>query len=150
MKFKAFFLAFALAILAIPSAFAGQRYYADGADLGTFSETKCGYGVTCGSSSGNQVAVSVRNSYAADTASTDDYTIAPSPALTAYAAGIKVTFKAVTANTGACTVNVNGLGAKSLKRGVSTDPGDNYIKAGSIVEAVYDGTNFQMIQPAAQ
>jgi|GEM_PF-6135207 len=88
--------------------------------------------------------------YAADTASTDDYVITLAPAPPAYYTGMTVTFKAATANTGACTVNVNGLGAKALKRGVSTDPGDNFIKVGSIVVAVYDGTNFQMIQPAAQ
>jgi len=88
--------------------------------------------------------------YFTDAGSTDDYVATLSPAATAYTTGMMVTFKANTANTGACTVNVNGLGAKALKRGVSTDPADNFIKAGSIVVAVYDGTNFQMIQPAAQ
>jgi hypothetical protein len=54
-----------------------------------------------------------------------------------------------TANTGACTVNVNGIGAKNLLMLHDQTPADNYIEAGSIVVAVYDGTSFQMIQPDA-
>lgn len=88
--------------------------------------------------------------YAADGGGTDSYAITLSPAPAAYVAGMHIAFKANTANTGACSINVNGLGAKALKRGVSTDPPDNFIKSGSIVLAIYDGTNFQMIQPAAQ
>jgi len=88
--------------------------------------------------------------FAADAEASDTYVIALSPAPAAYTTGMPITFTANTANTGACTVNANSLGAKSLKLGVSTDPGNDYIKAGSIVHAVYDGTNFQMLQPAAQ
>lgn len=88
--------------------------------------------------------------FAADAQSTDTYVITLAPVPAAYVTGMMITFTANTANTGACSVNVNGLGAKALKKGVSTDPGDNFIKVGSVVVAVYDGTNFQMLQPAAQ
>jgi hypothetical protein len=88
--------------------------------------------------------------FAADAGSNDTYVITLAPAPAAYTTGMYIAFTAATANTGACSINVNGLGAKALKRGVSTDPGDNFIKAGSVVLAIYDGTNFQMIQPAAQ
>lgn len=88
--------------------------------------------------------------FAADAGSNDTYAITLAPAPTAYTTGMTITFTANTANTGACTINVNGLGAKALKKAVSTDPGDNFIKVGSVVVAVYDGTNFQMMQPAAQ
>ena len=88
--------------------------------------------------------------FRADAGSTDDYAITLSPAPAAYTTGMLISFTANTANTGACTVNVNSLGAKSLKRGVATNPGNNFIKSGSVVVATYDGTNFQMIQPAAQ
>lgn len=88
--------------------------------------------------------------YATDTASDDDYLIAPSPAFTAYTLGMRIIFRAVTANTTGATVNVNGLGAKALVLPVSTALTTNFIKAGSIVEAVYDGTSFQLLQPAAQ
>lgn len=100
-------------------------------------------------STGNATLAGALN-YAADAGSTDAYAITLAPAPTAYTEGMYIAFKAGTANTGACSINVNALGAKALKRGVSTDPGDNYIKVGSIVQAIYDGTNFQMIQPAAQ
>lgn len=93
----------------------------------------------------------VNRQYAPDTASTDAYVITLVPAPSAYYEGMEIVFKAVTANTGACSVNVNGLGAKSLVRPVAVTPSNNDILAGSIVTAVYDGTNFQMTQfiPAA-
>jgi hypothetical protein len=83
--------------------------------------------------------------YAADGAVTDAYTITLSPAPTAYTAGMVITFKANTANTGAATLNVNSLGAKTIKKNQSSDLGDNDILSGSIVTVVYDGTNFQII-----
>lgn len=50
--------------------------------------------------------------------------------------------KFTTANTGACTINANGLGAKAVKLRDGTDPLDGDIIAGSILDLVYDGTNF--------
>jgi len=93
----------------------------------------------------------VANTYnfAADAEASDTYVIALDPAPAAYVTGMMIVFTATTANTGACTVNVNGLGAKALKMLHDQDPADNYIEAGSVVLAVYDGTNFQMIQPDA-
>lgn len=87
--------------------------------------------------------------YADDSSSDDDYIMTLDPPIYAYVKGIMITFIANTANTGACTVNVNDLGAKALKIRLNQDPTDNYISAGSAVMAIYDGTNFQMIQPAA-
>lgn len=80
--------------------------------------------------------------YIADTAANDTYLVAPTPPWTAYVTGQRVTFKAVTANTGAATLNVNSLGAKSIVKDVSTalDTGD--ILAGQFVNVIYDGTNF--------
>ena len=49
------------------------------------------------------------------------------------------------ANTGASTININGLGAKTLKKSVSTDLASGDILAGQSFIIVYDGTNFQMI-----
>jgi hypothetical protein len=85
--------------------------------------------------------------YAADASSTDTYVITLSPVPDAYTNGMLILFKANTANTGACTINVNGLGAKSIKKGggAATDPGNGDIAAGQIMAIVYDGTNFQII-----
>jgi hypothetical protein len=55
-------------------------------------------------------------------------------------------FYANTLNTGACTININGLGAKALKSLHDQDPQDSYIEAGSMVHAIYDGSVFQMLQ----
>lgn len=85
------------------------------------------------------------DAYAASSVGTDAYAITLSPAPSAYNAGMAVTFKADVANTGACTLDVNGLGAKAIKVNVSDDPQDNTIEANSIVRVIYDGTNFQLI-----
>ena len=82
--------------------------------------------------------------YAADAGSTDAYVISLQPPLMAYITGMVIHFKANTANTGACSLNVNNLGAKSIKKMHDQDPGDGQIEAGQIVTVVYDGTNFQM------
>ena len=93
--------------------------------------------------------VSNTYNYAPDTASDDDYLIALPFTPVAYVEGMEIKFKAVTANTGACTVNANSLGAKSLKMLSDQDPPDSYIEAGTMVVAIYDGTNFQMLNEDA-
>ena len=93
--------------------------------------------------------VSDTYNFAVDAEASDTYVITLDPAPAAYVTGMMIIFTANTANTGACTVNVNGLGAKSLKMLHDQDPGNNYIESGSVVMAVYDGSAFQMIQGAA-
>lgn len=92
----------------------------------------------------DKVRATLYHDYAADAGANDTYAVTITPAPTAYTTGMVVEFKANTANTGACTLNVNSLGAKSLKVNKDLDPQDGYIKAGAIVLAVYDGTNFQI------
>ena len=88
--------------------------------------------------------------YAADGGSTDAYAITLTPALQAYQTGLMINFKANTANTNACTLNVNGLGAVTIKKLHDQDLASNDIEAGQIVTVVYDGTNFQMQSQKAQ
>lgn len=83
-------------------------------------------------------------SYAADAGSTDSYAITLSPAPAAYSDGMKVVFKANTANTGPATLDVNGLGAKTIKKLHDQDLADGDIESGQIVTLVYDGTYFQV------
>lgn len=63
----------------------------------------------------------------------------------AYKAGLRLVFKANVANTGAVTVNFNGMGGKSIvtQGGTALLAGD--IEASGVYEVVYDGTNFQII-----
>lgn len=85
--------------------------------------------------------------YAADAGGTDSYAITLSPAPTAYVTGMVVYFKANTANTGAATLNVNSLGAKTIVKGVSTTLADGDIGAGQFCTVIYDGTNFVLQNP---
>jgi hypothetical protein len=73
------------------------------------------------------------------------YAIALNPAATAYTAGMRVVFQADTTNTGVTSLNVNGLGAKTLKTHDTSDLGPGRVLAGQIIEAIYDGTNFQLV-----
>jgi hypothetical protein len=85
--------------------------------------------------------------FAADAGSNDTYVATLSPVPSAYVTGTQYRFKANTANTGACTVNFNSLGAKTIKKpvgGVTSDLDDNDIRANQWVDVVYDGTNMQM------
>lgn len=73
---------------------------------------------------------------------TDTYAVTLSPAPTGYQTGqsIKVTF--ANTNTGAATINVNGLGAKAIKKGISTALIAGDLIVGQVYELVYNGTDF--------
>ena len=86
---------------------------------------------------------------ATDTGTANAYVIALSPAITAYAAGQEITFKAGAASTTASTLNVNTLGTKALKKLHDQNIASGDIETGSIVTAVYDGTNFQVTSQLA-
>jgi hypothetical protein len=89
-------------------------------------------GVWCGASGG----------------SANAQTITPSPAITAYTAGQRFTFIAAFTNTGNTTLNVNGLGAKSLLNsltGGQLSPGN--MTSNLICHVIYDGTLFQLLNP---
>jgi hypothetical protein len=69
------------------------------------------------------------------------YMIAP----TAYVQGDSFSFVAGGTNSGAATLNVNGLGAKAItKRGTGALTGGE-ILSGEIVNVRYDGTEFQLV-----
>lgn len=87
--------------------------------------------------------------YAADAQASDAYAITLSPAVTAYVAGQQFTFKANTLNTGAASLNVNGLGAKTIKKNTDQDLATGDIEAGTILLVEYDGTNFQLLSATA-
>ena len=85
--------------------------------------------------------------YAADNEASDTYVITLAPAITAYTTGMHVTFKANTANTGAASININGLGAKTIVKAVSTALSNNDILAGMFCLLIYNGTNFVLMNP---
>lgn len=67
-----------------------------------------------------------------------------SPAPTAYNAGMTVRLVAASNNTGAATLNVNGLGVQSIVNTDGTTLAANQIWAGGAFVFIYDGTNFQI------
>jgi len=85
--------------------------------------------------------------YAADAGANDTYAITVTPAPTAYVTGDVYFFKANTINTGAATLNVNSLGAKTIVKSYNVTLADGDIKANQIVGVIYDGTNFQLLSP---
>ncbi len=87
----------------------------------------------------------VYKNYAVDAVGTDSYAITLQSAFGALYAGMEVTFKAGTANTGAATLAVNGLTATAITKFGSTALVTGDILAGQVVKVVYDGTQFQIV-----
>lgn len=87
--------------------------------------------------------------YGADAGGDDTYAITFASGPTAYTAGDQYIFKAATGNTGAATLDANGLGAKNIMRlsnsgsAVNLMTGD--IIAGRPVHVIYDGTQFILL-----
>lgn len=90
----------------------------------------------------------VAGGYAASATGNDSYVVTLTPAPTSYAAGDVYYFKADVANTGSATLNVNSLGAKTIKKmksGALADLETGDIAAGQIVAVAYDGTYLLML-----
>ena len=79
---------------------------------------------------------------AIDTGSAAAHVLTPSTALVGYTPSLCLLYKPAVTNTGAVTVNVSGLGAKSIKTIAGTDPGTGDLLAGAPLLLFYNGTNF--------
>lgn len=79
---------------------------------------------------------------------TDTITLASSRTMTAYAQGDMYTFKAGGTNTGATTLNVDGLGAKDVQFNGAACTGGEII-TDLMYTVVYDGTQFQLMNAAS-
>jgi len=78
-----------------------------------------------------------------------NYAVTNSPAYpnaaSAYRTGQIYTFLANHTNAGACTLNVDGRGAKTITKDGTTALSANDILVGQVVTVLYDGVNFQLI-----
>lgn len=84
-----------------------------------------------------------------DTGLVNAYVITPTTVFTAYANGQTFSFLPANTNTGASTLNVNGLGTKAIQfQGGALVTGNLSVSA--IATVVYNGTSFQLVNPAAQ
>jgi hypothetical protein len=70
--------------------------------------------------------------------------------LTAYTAGSSFRFVAAGQNTGATTLNINGLGAKDVTKAGALPLVGGEILSGGTYEVIYDGTRFQLVGAAAR
>ena len=75
----------------------------------------------------------------------DAITLTPSTAITAYAAGMQFRFVAEAANTGDVTVDVSGVGPKSVLKAGGQELAAGDIKDGDVVSILYDGTQFYLV-----
>lgn len=80
-----------------------------------------------------------------DSGTANSYVITFTAAPSAYEVGRPYSFMALNANTGASTVNINGLGAVSIKKEITENLSDGDIKAGQIITVQYDGVNMQLL-----
>lgn len=65
--------------------------------------------------------------------------------IVAYSAGLTVVCLASFSNTGAATINVNSLGAASIKKHGNVDLQTGDIRSGALMILIHDGTNFQLM-----
>ena len=78
------------------------------------------------------------------------YTLTPTTALTAYGARMIALFSPSVTNTGAVTLNISGLGAKSVKSVAGADLVSGELAGGSVYSAVYNGSEFRLLSVTKQ
>ena len=76
-------------------------------------------------------------------------TLTPDTAITAYSAGMQFRFIVETTNTGAVTVDVSGVGPKSIFKAGAQQLAAGDIKDGDVVSILYDGTQFYLVSGTA-
>ncbi len=85
--------------------------------------------------------------FAVDTGIADHYVIAPSPDIVSYADGDIVNLRPIHANTGACDIDVNGLGPISIKTMTNQDPSAGMLIPTGAYLLEYFGGVFVLLNP---
>lgn len=86
--------------------------------------------------------------YGVDSGAADAYVVDLPHAPSAYTDGLQVNVKIGPGNTntgGACTINVNGLGAVAVKTHDGTDPVASDFPAGAVIPLRHNGTQFRVV-----
>ncbi len=86
----------------------------------------------------------------ASTGSANAYVVTYSPAVTALVTGSPYCFITNFSVTGSATVNINTLGAKTIKKLGGTNLASGDLGNGVVVSGYYDGTNFQLTSELSQ
>lgn len=74
-------------------------------------------------------------------------TLTPSPAITSYVAGHRFQFKSASANNSSVTVAISGLTTKAITKNGTTALSGGEIPSGAVIDIMYDGTEFQLLDP---
>jgi hypothetical protein len=104
-----------------------------------------------GAAATTNTSTTVNIPYIADSGTQNAIIATYSPAITSgqQVAGLTIEVKLANSITGACTINVNGLGAKAVTLGDATNPPFNVFVAGEILLLIYDGTEYQIAGTSA-
>lgn len=87
--------------------------------------------------------------FAVDSGAVNAYVITLAPVVPALTTGVSVFFNTANANTGASTLNVNGLGVKNLtKKGATALVSGDILASPAIYEVRYDGTQWEVLNPS--
>ena len=84
----------------------------------------------------------LQTGYATTTGSANNYAVTLNPAPASLVEGLCVAVKIHVTNTGTSTLNVNGKGAKTIKKPNGNNLVSGNLKAGSVYTVRYNGTNF--------
>lgn len=95
----------------------------------------------------NVSSFSASNDFYVTTGTVNNYILTPAPSLLQYTAGDTFNVQFNIANSGPATINVSNLGAKSLVFPPSTALNSGNLLTSIIYTIVYDGTNFQVLNP---
>jgi hypothetical protein len=86
--------------------------------------------------------------FAVDTGTANTYEVALDSSITSYTDGLQVVFRPINSNTGSATINLNGLGAKSIKLTDSGSIQAGDISAGAVIDVRYSvSTGFFHLTP---
>lgn len=96
-----------------------------------------------------QLQDSAVNYAAATVSSSNVYVATLSPAVTAYTTGMTVHLEFAAINTGSATINLNSVGAKTIKDVYGAALIGNELQSGGIYTICYDGTDFLLVNTAS-
>ena len=128
----------------------GQTTVTANIPMANYKFTGLGTGSAAGDSANLSQVQSTAVKLLASVSGADTITAVGSPNVAAYVAGQMFYFVAAAANTGAVTINIDSLGAKSITRDGTTALAAGDIQSGEVCVIVYDGTQFQLVNGASQ
>lgn len=83
--------------------------------------------------------------YGVDTGVANAYVAVVTPGIVNYDSGLAALIYTTHASTGASTINLNGLGVKSIVKNNGSAIAANDIPAGGLIWIAFDGTNFELL-----